>query len=612
MANDPCRALAFGSKRQLFDFGTASIWGMQVTPDTQLALLGVFNKCLDYLVDNALENISLLSLTIWMTEDPTKNHPSGVHVVDYEMKEELVKPWIAGLNHIERWRVLGWKGLGCRGMIRFAVTIVSSICFLLLGAAINTVGLPKARWYPDLFPKSDANQALMKIKTPRMTLANVDWMNYWTLGWETVGGGPQSWTAAIALASASTYSALNALDGLYGNGPGWSGFNEQSDTTSCTAINTTISGSMVESISIQGSFIVDMYNGLQKNGPTYAKGASGMMGSVNLTLPRLTTTCSPASNSTTLQADSITVKGSSGPALTETLDILLGPNAGANFGGATCSCSLREVLLPINFWYNGPSNDGLHFWIPNGAVQWNVAHGDSNPEPLELPITADDANNLNQLAIQFSSMLPYLNGLLPGSSLVQHVAMSAHQLRTRQPAFQTDVESLTPAIAIMLQHLITIAQWNMTASAIESTTSYPLRWYVYGSGPRLSWEWAAAAVLCFFACFLFYDIFLVLYYRIAPGPWLKVGGMMVAANAAEKMASLNGSIGGVSPEGGKTAKYLMRSVGRERLELVDDAGHGEIVEKTKLYGTEEDRFILRIRSCMNNINAQARRTSRRS
>lgn len=583
---------------------------MQVTPDTQLALLGVFNKCLDYLVDNALENMTLLFLTLWMTQRPTENYPSGVHLVDYEMKEELVKPWIAVMNHIERWRVFGWKGLGYRGMMRFAVTIASSICFLLLGAAINTVGLPKARWYPDLFPTSDANHALMKIKTPRMSLAGVDWMNYWTLGWETVGGGPQSWTAAIALASASTYTVLNALDGLYENGPGWSGFNEQSDTTSCTAINTTISGSMVESISIQGSFIVDMYDGLQQNGPNYARGAAGMMGSVNLTLPRLTTTCSPAINSTALKTDTIVVEGPSGSILTETLEISVGPNAGANFGGATCSCSLRDVLLPINFWYNGPSNDGLHFSIPNGAVPWNVANGDSNPKPLELLFTADNTNNLNQLATQFSSMLPYLNGLVPGSSLVQHMAMSAHQLRMRQPAFQTDVESLTAVIAIMLQHLMTIAHWNMTASATQSTTSYPLRWYVYGSGPRLSWEWATAAVLCFFTIFLSYNIFFILYYRISPGPWLKVGGMMVAANRADKLASLHGSTGGIPPEAGKAAKYLMRSVGKEGLELVDDASHGETLEKTRLYGTEENRFIFRIRSCMDNVSAQAQRTSR--
>lgn len=49
-----------------------------------------------------------------------------------------------------------------------------------MGVAINTSGLPKARWYPDLVPSSDANDALMKIRS-RMSLGSVDWMNYWTL-----------------------------------------------------------------------------------------------------------------------------------------------------------------------------------------------------------------------------------------------------------------------------------------------------------------------------------------------------------------------------------------------------------------------------------------------
>ena len=400
---------------------------------------------------------------------------------------------------------------------------------------------------------------------------------------------------------------------MYQNGPGWSGINEQSTTVSCTAINTTISGPVVESISIQGAFIVDMYDSLQKDGPNYAKGASGMMGSVNLTLPRLTTTCSPVGNSGTLQADTITIGGPSNSTSTETLSTLVGPNAGTNLSGARCTCSLREVLLPINFCYNGPSNDGLNLMFPARSVAWDVAHGDPQPEiPLELPIKAENTNNLNQLGIQFSSMLPYLNGLLPGSSIVQHLAMSAHQLRMRQPAFQTDTESLTPVIAIMLQHLITIAHWNMTASDTESTAPYPLRWYVYGSGPGLSWEWAAGAVLCFFVIFLCYGIFLILYYRIAPGPWLKVGGMMVAANASSRMASLDGSTGGILPEDANKARYLMRSIGEEGLELVDNAGKGEILERTRLHGTVEDRFVFRIRNCMDNVSAQARRKSRSS
>ena len=75
-----------------------------------------------------------------------------------EMKEEFVKPWIAMANNAERWRLFGWKSLGWRGAARFVLTLASSICFLLLGAAMNTIGIPKGRWYPDLFPKSESKR----------------------------------------------------------------------------------------------------------------------------------------------------------------------------------------------------------------------------------------------------------------------------------------------------------------------------------------------------------------------------------------------------------------------------------------------------------------------
>lgn len=126
--------------------------------------------------------------------------------------------------------------------------------------------------------------------------------------------------------------------------------------------------------------IADMYDSFQKDGPSYAKGASGLMGSVNMTLPRLTTMCSPAGNSTVLQADISTVGKPNSSTSTKTLDTLVGSNAGADFSGATCIFSLCEVLLPNGFWYNGPSNDGLHLSFSDGSALWNLAHGDSEPK----------------------------------------------------------------------------------------------------------------------------------------------------------------------------------------------------------------------------------------
>jgi hypothetical protein len=137
----------------------ASIWGSQVQPDTQLVFLGVINKILDYLVANVIEHIAQLIFTLWMIRGPPGKNMAGAYPVDFEMKEELLKTWITTTNFIERSRVFGWpkfKGMNGTSCFRFFIALVVSVCFLLQGVAINTVGLPKARWDPDLLPKTEA------------------------------------------------------------------------------------------------------------------------------------------------------------------------------------------------------------------------------------------------------------------------------------------------------------------------------------------------------------------------------------------------------------------------------------------------------------------------
>ena len=239
-------AMTLGGKRQLWTLKTASIWGSQVGPDIQLVFLGVINKILDYLVTDAIEHIAWSSLTIWMTRQPSGIGSAGVQSMDFGMKEEMVKPWIAITNFFKRCHLLGWPspcGTSGPSCLRF-LTLITSVCFLLQGAAINTIGLPKARWYPDLWPHSKGNEALMTMSTPRMNLTSIDWTDYRYTGLNTVRSGPDS-EDLIALASASTYVTLNLLDSIYQNQPGWSSVIENS--TYVTAINTNISTSRVQS-----------------------------------------------------------------------------------------------------------------------------------------------------------------------------------------------------------------------------------------------------------------------------------------------------------------------------------------------------------------------------
>jgi hypothetical protein len=73
---------------------SASTWGSQVQPDTQLVFFGVINKILDYLIANAIKHIAVLIFTLWMIRGPPGNSLAGVYPVDFEMKEELLKTWI--------------------------------------------------------------------------------------------------------------------------------------------------------------------------------------------------------------------------------------------------------------------------------------------------------------------------------------------------------------------------------------------------------------------------------------------------------------------------------------------------------------------------------------
>lgn len=131
-------------------------------------LIGVVNKILDYLTQNIIEHLALTILTVWMAHD---SHSAGVHVSNYKIKEELLKPWAAVVNFVKRWHSLGWRGpegLQYSALFRFLATLIISVCFLLLGAGMNTVGIPKGRWYPNLWPKTKVNDALMTLRTPQM------------------------------------------------------------------------------------------------------------------------------------------------------------------------------------------------------------------------------------------------------------------------------------------------------------------------------------------------------------------------------------------------------------------------------------------------------------
>jgi len=74
---------------------------------------------------------------------------AGIHLIDLGMKDELVKPWVAIASYFKRCTLFGWSGTGLVGLFRFLASLAISVCVLLLGVGVNTLGIPKERWYPN-------------------------------------------------------------------------------------------------------------------------------------------------------------------------------------------------------------------------------------------------------------------------------------------------------------------------------------------------------------------------------------------------------------------------------------------------------------------------------
>ena len=141
-------AIAFGANGTYFAFQSKYVASAEVTIDIQLMFIGVVNKVLDYLLENTYGQLAMNMLTLWMVQYPSRRHQGGVDVIDFELKDELLKPWVAIANFIYRRQHHGYKGRGGwrhAPVPRFLICLVSSICFLLIGAAMNTVGIPKGR-----------------------------------------------------------------------------------------------------------------------------------------------------------------------------------------------------------------------------------------------------------------------------------------------------------------------------------------------------------------------------------------------------------------------------------------------------------------------------------
>lgn len=144
------------------------------------------------MIRDSLSHITDTIITKWMISK------HGASPLDFEMYDESIKPWVAISNVHARRKQRGWS---IRDGFRFTICAVTGICLLLQGASINTIGMPKLRWWPDTrFMKLDTEDERLFIKTRTLRVANVSYMSLWERGFHTIKqGGDVSWGVVSAM-----------------------------------------------------------------------------------------------------------------------------------------------------------------------------------------------------------------------------------------------------------------------------------------------------------------------------------------------------------------------------------------------------------------------------
>jgi hypothetical protein len=533
--------ISFGAKQTYLSIGVSHVLGAELDADLKLALLGFLNKSLDIILVSSLEYTASMMLTIWMISG---GRSKGATFSDFGLKDELTKPWMTLVSFYTRYRQSQWSW---RSLARCLFCLCISVSVLLQGLAINTIAVPKARWFPNYnssWKVTARSREIMTVIHPKTALQAIDWYNLLGVGQANVGiEGYPPWDWALGLSASLSFtglahivSTLNRPEKNWQHVYRW--ILDGDSRKRWTALNTAFDyhDLTVETISADDEQIWDLFEWLRRMAHEPSSSSTGWVGNLTIVLPALNTLCKPTNQSAQKEQFAVTVPGDNRSG-TPTFSIRLASVPSRNFTGATCYSTFRQALFPVNLWivdlqgvdlsYNGYGND----WDKHIVYE---------------PTMAADYKIVQALAIQTQDSIPRLQALTQTASLLEHFLFVSSQLRKVDTSIPSDTDALSIVVGVLLQNLLSISNkyWSsLPATTIlqtsEKVSSYPLQWQVYGSGPRLAWEWLAVMVLLLVLASLLFGLYQSLRYRMGPGSWVELGGMMMLAQTSPPLQDID-------------------------------------------------------------------------
>jgi hypothetical protein len=565
-------AVCFGASHKIFAASTSEVLGKEVDTDLKLAFLGFFNKSLDVLLVSSLEYTASLLLTVWMARSgasTVKQPARGAKFADFGLKDELTKPWMTIVSFAIRCRQSKWSW---GSLLRCLLCLCISISVMLQGLAINTVAVPKKRWYPNKpfvdgwGPMRPQDKTVMTVEHPKILLHGVDWYNLLGTGQASVGAeGYPPWDWGLGLSASLAMIGLTHL--VYTVSlpqKNWQHVYRMAldkDTlTRWTALRTSFEfpDRAVETFSADDEQITGVFNWLRDTHHQPTASSVGWTGNLTLVVPALNTICT-AFNSSAAEG-SINITASDGT--TSALSVEFGPVEALEFAGATCSSTFRQALYPVGFWIVDMAKADLSF---------NDYGHDWDKHLAYLPTIPSDYNIASMLAMQTRDSLVSMKALMPAEGLLNQFLRMGRKLKEFDPAVKDDAAGLSIVTAVLLQNMLSMSnkiraplRSALGSDHSERITSFPLQWQLYASGPRLPWEWVTVVVLIIALVVLLTSLCVSLRFWIAPGEWTELDGMMRVAQTSPPLEDIGN-----------------KDKARKRTYWIDDEGRGQLILKSR-------------------------------
>jgi hypothetical protein len=406
----------------------------------------------------------------------------------------------------------------------------------------------------------------MTVEYPKVLLQGVDWLNLLGIGQANVGREsypPWDWALGIS-ASQSLLALSNVGPTVARPEKGWQLVYGTDNDGHQSGLYTKFDhpGRPIETMSVDDEQVLSVFDWLRQTHHQPTASSIGWTGNLTVVLPALNTICMPA-NRSSAEGSIMVILPDSASSSTATFNIDLGPIPSLNFTGAACSSTFRQGLYALKVWIVDMQGADLSFnWY---GKEWDQ-------HIVYEPVTPSNLDIGRALAIQARDSLPRIETLVPSTGLLAQFVLMSRMLQRTDPTINSDDAGMSIVLGVLLQNLVSTSNkyWSPLPSSLPSEhskkiTSYPLQWQLYGSGPRLAWEWAAVAVLVIVLLSFCLGMYQTLRYWMAPGYWVQLDGMMVIAQKSPPLADIRDE-----------------EKARKRVYRVEDDTTGGLVLKSKL------------------------------